>query len=306
VSGRVLCRGTDRLYGTTDREFSVVECSRCGLIRLHPVPPSEELGRYYPANYWFAPDDDAAGSVAERYRRLVLRDHVRFISQALDSSSLIGPLLDVGCGGGLLGRMLAERGWPVVGLDYSREAAAVAWRVNGMPVVCGELSQAPLRAGTFAAVCMFHVLEHVYDPGAYVTAARELLSSGGRLIVQVPNADCWQFRLLGARWNGLDIPRHLTDFRACDIRVLLEKHGFEVLRAKHFSLRDNPAGLASSLAPGLDPMARRIRGTDASRAAVLRRDALYFALVLASVPFALTEAAFGAGSTVMLDARKRG
>ena len=35
--------------------------------------------------------------------------------------------------------------------------------------------------------------------------------------------------------------------------------GFEVLRRKYFSLRDNPAGLATSLAPGLDPMARRIR-----------------------------------------------
>ena len=35
--------------------------------------------------------------------------------------------------------------------------------------------------------------------------------------------------------------------------------GFRVLRRKYFSLRDNPAGLASSLAPRLDPMARRVR-----------------------------------------------
>ena len=40
---------------------------------------------------------------------------------------------------------------------------------------------------------------------------------------------------------------------------LLDHCGFEIVRRKHFSLRDNPAGLASSLAPGLDPMARRVR-----------------------------------------------
>jgi SAM-dependent methyltransferase len=218
-------------------------------------------------------------------------------------TSQTAPVLDVGCGGGLFGRMLAERGWRVLGLDYSREAATLAWRVNGMPVVCGELSAAPLPRGRFAAVTMFHVLEHVYDPPAYIRAAGDLLVSGGKLIVQVPNADCWQFRLLGRRWNGLDIPRHLTDFRARDLRTLLADCGFELLREKQFSLRDNPAGLASSLAPSLDPMARRIRGVTAASALA---DALYFALVLASVPFAIAEAICGAGSTVMIEARKRG
>ena len=230
---------------------------------------------------------------------------MHFVSRALDKSGLNGPILDVGCGGGLFGRMLAERGHQVIGLDYSRDAAAVAWRVNRMPVVCGELSQAPLPHSRFAAVTMFHVLEHLYDPAAYVRAARDLLVPEGRLIVQVPNAGCWQFRLLGARWNGLDIPRHLTDFRSGDIQTLIEECGFELLRTKHFSLRDNPAGLASSLAPGLDPMARRIRRSDRSAAGALTKDALYFALVAASLPFTVAEAAFGSGSTIMLEARKR-
>jgi SAM-dependent methyltransferase len=264
------------------------------------MPSPAELSRYYPEHYWFSPE--TGGEAAETYRRLVLRDHVHFVAQALQDAGLRAPVLDVGCGGGLFGRMLGERGWRVLGLDYSPAAASVAWRVNRMPVVCGDLSQAPLPHGWFAAVTMFHVLEHVYDPAAYISAARDLLVESGRLIVQVPNADCWQFSVLGARWNGLDIPRHLTDFRAGDVERLLEASGFDVLRRKHFSLRDNPAGLASSLAPGLDPMARRIRG---ARSGVLIRDALYFALVLASLPFAMAEAAFGAGSTIMIEARKR-
>ena len=36
-----------------------------------------------PDNYWFAPDESAASRLEEAYRRLVLRDHVRFVEQAL-------------------------------------------------------------------------------------------------------------------------------------------------------------------------------------------------------------------------------
>ena len=64
----------------------------------------------------------------------------------------------------------------------------------------------------------------------------------------------------------MDAPRHLTDFRARDLEALLAAAGFQVVRRKYFSLRDNPAGLATSLAPSLDPMARRVRGVRETRA----------------------------------------
>jgi hypothetical protein len=152
---------------------------------------------------------------------------------------------------------------------------------------------------------MFHVLEHLYDPRAYLNAARSLLAPDGRLVVQVPNLASWQFRLLGRSWNGVDVPRHLFDFRDRDVEKLMEQCGFEVLRRKYFSLRDNPAGLASSLAPSLDPMARRVRHVKESGPARLAKDLAYFALVVSSLPFTVLEAAFRAGSTVMIEARPR-
>ena len=78
-----------------------------------------------------------------------------------------------------------------------------------------------------------------------------------------------------------------------------------VVRRKYFSLRDNPAGLASSVAPGLDPMARRVRRVAESAGARLAKDLAYLGLTAAALPFTLAEAAFGAGSTVMMEARKR-
>jgi SAM-dependent methyltransferase len=297
--------GSDRLYHTTTKQFSVVRCDECGLLRLDPTPSLEELQRYYPDNYWFTPDQSAASRLEEAYRRLVLRDHVHFVAQALADSQARGPLLDVGCGGGLFLGMMRERGLRVVGLDFSREAAGIAWARQRVPAVAGDLERAPLRAGSFAGLTMFHVMEHLYDPRAYLKAARELLARDGRLVVQVPNAASWQARFLGRAWNGVDIPRHLTNFRGRDLEKMLEGAGFEVLRWKHFSLRDNPAGLASSLAPSLDPMARRVRRVSEAGIARLMKDLTYFAMVVASLPFAVAEAACGAGSTVMIEARVR-
>ena len=301
----VLFAATDRLYGTTDERFEVVRCRGCGLPRLEPRPSPARVGAYYPDHYWFAPDGMVASRIEEAYRRVVLRDHVRFVRRALDAAGIPGPVLDVGCGGGLFLRLMRERGYAVAGLDFSAGAAGVAWRRNGVPVVVGSLAQAPLAPESCAAVTMFHVLEHLHEPRAYLEAARALLRPGGTLVAQVPNAASWQFRLLGAAWTGVDVPRHLVDFRARDLERLVESCGFRVLRRKFFSLRDNPAGLASSLAPGLDPMARRVRRVPETGGAKLAKDLAYLALVAAALPFTALEAACRAGSTVMIEARRR-
>jgi hypothetical protein len=152
---------------------------------------------------------------------------------------------------------------------------------------------------------MFHVLEHLYEPTQYLRAARRLLHEKGRLIVQVPNAASWQFLLLGEKWRGLEVPRHLWNFKARDLEILLDRTGFEVVRTKHFSLRDNPACLATSLAPSLDPTIRNVRQVEETPRQKAVRDILYFGLVMASLPFAIIESACRAGSTVIMEARKK-
>jgi SAM-dependent methyltransferase len=152
---------------------------------------------------------------------------------------------------------------------------------------------------------MFHVLEHLHEPVSYLRSARDLLVPGGRLVIQVPNASSWQFLMFGEHWNGVDVPRHLVNYRQRDLEHLLDYCGFEVVRRKHFSLRDNPAGFASSIAPALDPMARRVRKLSETSTMKLVKDVLYFGIVLAALPFTLFEAACGAGSTIMLEARKK-
>ncbi|WP_162179942.1 class I SAM-dependent methyltransferase [Bryobacter aggregatus] len=302
---RTLFHATDRLYHTTNKSFLVVECQRCRLIRLYPKPKPEELSTYYPSNYWHSDEGSKINALEQFYRRLVSLDHTRFLERAIRDAGGNGLVMDVGCGGALLLRMLRENGHQVLGLDYSLDAASIAWKQNGVPAFCGTLSQAPLRDESVSVLSMFHVLEHLYEPAEYLRMAHRLLKPDGRLVIQVPNAASWQFLLFGENWNGIDVPRHLYNFRLSDINVLLDGAGFEPVRYKHFSLRDNPAGFSISLAPGLDPMARRIRKIVETPAERLFKNLVHLGLMVIALPFSAVEALCHVGSTVIVEARKK-
>jgi len=277
--------------------YSLVECQGCGLVRLSPRPTPEQIAGFYAKNYWYA-----GGRMQELYRRIVLRDHVRFAAQALPGK---GKVLDVGCGGGLFLRMMKERGYDVLGLDFSAEAARVAQEQHGVRVLVGDLTSSGIASSSCDLVTMYHVVEHLPDPALYLRAAGDLLRPGGALIVQVPDRDCWEASLLGIHWTGLDVPRHLHVFRTSDLCRLVRSCGFEVVREKHFSLRDHPAGLATGVAPSLDPVVRAIRKTDANPATGLVKDLLYLGLTATALPFTLIEAMLGKGSSVTIEARRK-
>ena len=295
----LLLTSSDRLFGIVPGTYSLIKCRGCGLVRLSPRPTPEQVAGFYAKDYWYA-----GGQLQEMYRKMVLLDHVGFARQSLQRG-VNGPVLDVGCGGGLFLRMMKERGYDVLGMDFSAEAARLAWEKNGVRVVVGELPSAPIEAGSCALITMYHVVEHLLDPAAYLSAAGRLLRPDGRLIVQVPDRDCWEASLLGPNWTGLDVPRHIHVFRSADLRRLLESCGFEIVREKHFSLRDHPAGLATGLAPSIDPVVRAIRGINGGALSRTVKDFLYLSLTGAALPFTLVESLFGKGSSVTIEAKAR-
>lgn len=293
---------TDRLYRTTDDEFEVVECRGCGLLRLEPQPAPAELKQYYPDLYW-AKGETRHGP-AGMYRRIVLRDHVSFVCKTIASMGLPRVrILDMGCGAGDLLAGLRARGHAAVGLDIAASALQAAAEV-GVPGVRADHSSAPFPSGSFDLVMMYHLLEHIPNPDVAIREAWRLLADGGRMILQVPNADSWQYALLGRYWSGLDVPRHLYDFGRHDLEKFLARNKFAVRRWKFFSLRDNPPALATSLAPWMEPMARRVRRPNRNALLRLCGDLAYFGLVCACVPFAVAEAIFRRGATMMVDAEK--
>jgi SAM-dependent methyltransferase len=304
--------GRDRLFGLAQGDFHLRRCSSCRSIFQDPLPADESLPEFYPQEYWWDGKPQAPGATsrllhrAERlYREMVVRDHVRFVKRCVPPSAAHNPrLLDIGCGSGTFLAMARLRGFDPCGMDVSERAVAAARAQYGLDVRCGRIGSPVWDYASFDVVTMFHVLEHVTDPRAALDYAARLLKPSGSLVIQVPNADSVQARLFGTRWYGLDVPRHVINFSAEGLRILLREAGMRIEAVSRFSWRDNPAALASSAATWLDPISRKGRGRDVGRPAVRAMLELgYFSLVLLALPFALAESACGLGATLWVQAR---
>jgi SAM-dependent methyltransferase len=307
-----LWRLGDRLFGTTEKLFGVRRCVRCCTDYLDPMPEPRELAGYYPQGYWVGPASadraERLARVTELYRRLVLRDHVAFLRRVIDEQrrrGLTPRIIDVGCGdGSCLGALRADR---CTGMDVSMPALRAS-RGRGLSAVrgsvcTGERPTAPFADGSFSLIASFHFLEHVPDPRPVIAELRRMLHPDGDLVIQVPNKGSWQARLLGRRWSGLDVPRHLVNYSARTLCDVLEECGLTVVRQSHYSLRDNPTILANSLVPGLYPLARQARRGPRAGPGAWCASAAYLAVTLAALPLTLLESACGRGAAVMVQAR---
>jgi 2-polyprenyl-3-methyl-5-hydroxy-6-metoxy-1,4-benzoquinol methylase len=301
--------GTDFLFKVTQRTFHLSACASCDCLFIDPLPTTQEIATFYPADYWWNAGPGKLNALEAIYRRIALRDHLSFIASAAKGTGAPrGRLLDVGCGSGTILGLMKRQGFDVTGVDFSREAAEIAGAQNGVKVIVGSLHNADFANESFDVVTLFHVLEHVTNPRDVLIEARRILQPNGRLVLQVPNIGSWQFRVFGTKWYGLDIPRHVIDYSKQSIYRLLEETGFVPVRIRNFNLRDNAPALASSISPKLDPLSRTVRQRrenvfEPAGIAFLRH-ALYFGLVIASYPVAMLESAVGRGATIMLEARK--
>ena len=300
--------GTDFLFESTSKTFTLYSCEACRCLFLHPMPDSREIERFYPADYWWnARRSGGLKKLESVYRKLALRDHIAFITKAAGNRGV--DVLDVGCGSGTLLGLLKHRGFRVTGLDFSAEAAAIAKAENGVDVAVGSLEEAHFPAESFDVVTLFHVMEHVTNPRLVLAEVSRVLKPNGVAILQVPNIESWQFKIFGARWYGLDIPRHVIDYSRNSMLKLLADSGFVVNRIRHFNLRDNGPALVSSVFPSLDPVSRSVRhrkrNNDESRPVEWFRHLTYLLLVTCAYPVVLLESAFGCGATIMIEAKKK-
>ena len=232
-----------------------------------------------------------------------MRDHVRFLRRCAGWPRGNRPtLLDVGCGSGSFLAAASRQGFEVFGMDRSAHAVHAA-RSAGIEVRQGAIGSSIWEGRRFDFVTMFHVLEHLPDPRMALKYAVSLLRPGGTLIIQVPNIHSIQARLFGKRWYGLDVPRHLIDFSPKALSHLLQEMGYNFQLVSRFSLRDNPASIASSLALWLDPVRRKGRGLNSNPVISGLLEISYFGLFLLALPAAFLESVCGFGGTIWAFAR---
>ncbi len=123
--------------------------------------------------------------------RWLERFRIRAILSALRHSRPRRRFLEVGCGFGVvLEQVRRHSGYALcAGLDISRPSLLNASRRldRFVPLVQGDGMLLPFKDGSFDAICLTEVIEHVPDPVAVLREAARVIAPGGVLLVTAPN-----------------------------------------------------------------------------------------------------------------------
>lgn len=95
-------------------------------------------------------------------------------------------VLDGAVGLGQLAVRMQQRGYRVVGIDYSFDAALHVRRNSAIPVVVGDMTRMPFREGVFDGVTTGETLEHLDNDSDAAKEIGRVLRDGGTCIATVP------------------------------------------------------------------------------------------------------------------------
>jgi SAM-dependent methyltransferase len=237
---------TTDAYGTALGD--IIRCTTCGHMQLDRFPSDAQLLRLYEDA---ASDDYVEEEAGQRLTARVALERIeRWVPER-------GRLLDLGCWVGFLLAEARDRGWETVGVEPSAFAAAYATERLGLDVRREDLFAAALEAGSFEAVVLGDVIEHLTDPGAALDQIARLLAPGGVLYLALPDAGSRLAQRMGARWWSV-IPTHVQYFTRGSLMTLLRRHRFEPLfggtAPKTFTVRyylERIGGYSPPVAKGL-------------------------------------------------------
>lgn len=229
-----------------------VRCDACGLVFATPrLTPAalEELYRTYFSELATHHEDEGDA----RRRRAG-------IARLLGEIAALEPgrrLLDVGAGSGDLLAAARDRGYDAAGVELSAEGVERARARHGLETVLGgTFEEAPLAGAAFDVVVAWHVVEHVFDLGAFVRRAHEVLRPGGLLVV---GTESYRYptnsALRAARFASGRVPRPVTSpmhtfvFSPASLRSSVERHGFTTLSVRAYdelTLRERVLGAGAT------------------------------------------------------------
>lgn len=220
--------------------YSVIECLVCKLNWCSPMPSSEDLTDYYEKYY------ETRYSTVDKYPlKTRLRSIVTFRRARLESFfSLIEKyspgksILDFGCGEADILYVAKEKGWKVLGVDYSNELSE-KFRKDNIEFKCGsDLNSIGIVKNSFSCISAKHVIEHIPEIEKFLNSIKQYLTPQGIFAVKTPSASSNRAKLRLSNWHMVRPMEHFWGFNIDNFRSLLEKNGFNILYIKDNLLVD--------------------------------------------------------------------
>ena len=199
-SAGVLFTAGDENHRISEDTFTYLKCAQCACVFLKDAPA--DLGRYYQADYYEIPSLERLQQVADKDR-----NKIELVRQFAPR----GRLLEVGPAFGVFAWQAKQAGFTVDVIEMDTRCCQYLRDTLGVNVTQSDNPPAAMKAlQPHDVIAIWHVLEHLPDPLAFLREAASNLSPGGTLVIAMPNPDAWQFDVMGRRWPHLDAPRHMT------------------------------------------------------------------------------------------------
>lgn len=223
------------------------QCQGCGLVMTNPMPSEAALGKFYRDDYriYYRKVDKPSEVHARQYG---LTERAQYTAGFLKGAGLLAGnprTLDVGCAEGSLLRAIGalEPGTTRVGIEPNPHFREFARTWAGAKVYT-SLDDVQ-RAGDlkFSLILVNHVLEHIRDPGGFLTYLTQLLLPNGAIYVDVPDA---------TRYVSIDDLHlaHLYHFSPTSFSNLARKSGLTAQRIDQHEPPHHPISIRSVLIPG--------------------------------------------------------
>jgi SAM-dependent methyltransferase len=206
-------------------DIRVGVCQNCGLLQKETSPSWRALCAKIYGNYQIY--HQAAG----REQKVLGRDTGEFkarsklIADFLQRSHDLprrGSLLDIGCGNGAFLRAMSDSfpDWTLVGADINDTYRDQILSIG--PRAAFKRTDGLAASGDrHDLVVLIHCIEHIPGPVTYLADARRYLKPGGRLLIQVPDAELNPFDLV--------VADHASHFVRATIAAVVEAAGYELL-----------------------------------------------------------------------------
>ena len=225
--GEPVVESRDFLHGMPGL-FTVVRCPGCTLLRTDPRPTRPQMPAYYPADAYLP----FVKHPPDRDRNLASRLFWSVMEPKPTPKLAPGVLLEVGAAHGAYLAQMKARGWSVSGYDFSAQQAETARTRYGVQVDVADLESHEYAERDLDLVTAWMVIEHLYDPVAFLSRLRETVKSDGWLALSVPDAGASLYRVFGSYCYGWQLPTHLFHFDRSTLTQVLEAAGWTVDRIR--------------------------------------------------------------------------
>lgn len=230
-SACLLCGGTEFIvrlkpkdHTVTGETFDIRSCKLCGFCHTSPQPSPQTISKYYDSEEYVSHSETRTGIINFLYgkvQKLNLQDKFRWVKKDVPR----GTWLDYGGGAGAFMQYVQSKGQPIVGVEPDEKARTRAIE-KGLDMRRPE-EVAEIPNEEFAAITLWHVLEHIHNPREVLETLRDKLKPEGVLVIALPNLRSKDAHHYKEFWAGYDVPRHLWHFREKDIKILVKTSGFE-------------------------------------------------------------------------------